>query len=209
MPNDFMIGDPHFGHDRACTVFKRPDGSPLRPFASGEEMNEEMIKRWNAKVGVQDKVYVLGDVVINKKFLPILDQLNGTKRLVAGNHDIFGTTTYLKYFKEIYACRVLADMILTHIPLHPDCITTRFGTNVHGHLHCHEVMVEGVPTMVNGPWGPAAVVNMIPDPRYLCVSAEHTDYAPLSIEEVRERIKRRQEESGYVPKEVPKEHSPG
>jgi calcineurin-like phosphoesterase family protein len=178
-----------------------PDGvTPLRPFASAQEMNEEMVRRWNAKVQPHDKVYVLGDVVINKKFLPILDELNGTKRLVAGNHDIFGTDNYRKYFKEIYACRVLADMILSHIPIHPDSLTTRFGTNVHGHLHAHEVTIE-VPVRIenNIMFGPTAIVERVYDPRYMCVSVEHVDYAPISLEEAREKIKARQEAAGYEP----------
>ena len=42
MPTTFLISDTHFGHEKTCTVFKREDGSPLRPFASAEEMDEAM-----------------------------------------------------------------------------------------------------------------------------------------------------------------------
>ena len=31
------------------------------PFSSVEEMNSEMIKRWNSVVTKQDNVYILGD----------------------------------------------------------------------------------------------------------------------------------------------------
>jgi hypothetical protein len=37
-----------------------------------------------------------------------------------------------------------------------------------------------------------------PDPRYLCVSVENTDYRPLSFDEVEARIKARWEETGYT-----------
>jgi len=36
------------------------------------------------------------------------------------------------------------------------------------------------------------------DPRYLCVSVEHTNYEPLSFDEVEARIKARWEATGYV-----------
>jgi hypothetical protein len=35
------------------------------------------------------------------------------------------------------------------------------------------------------------------DPVFLCVSVEHTDYAPLSFEEVQARIDARWEKTGY------------
>lgn len=140
-----------------------------------------MVERWNAIVRPQDKVYHLGDVVINKKSLHHVSRLNGHKKLVRGNHDIFQDQMYRDVgFESIYGVRVLADMILSHIPLHPESITHRFNVNVHGHLHANEVML-----------------NNIPDPRYLCVSVEHTNYAPLSIDEVRQRIKDRHDAIGY------------
>jgi calcineurin-like phosphoesterase family protein len=201
MANDFIISDTHFGHENACTKFKRDDGSPLRPFASAEEMDEAMVERWNAVVRPFDKVYHLGDVVINKKFLPILDRLNGKKRLIRGNHDIFNGV-YGKYFSEIYGVRVFSDMILSHIPLHPDSITRRFGTNVHGHLHANEVMIT---SRLPGDYGPSSH----PDPRYLCVCVEHTDYTPISVEDVRKRIADRREKYDYIPPNTPWGNGPG
>ena len=81
MPAVWLISDTHFGHEKTCTVFKRMDGSPLRPFSSAEEMDEEMVKRWNDRVRPKDKVYHLGDVVISRKSLQILSRLNGDRFL--------------------------------------------------------------------------------------------------------------------------------
>jgi calcineurin-like phosphoesterase family protein len=102
-------------------------------------MDEEMVRRWNEVVKDGDKVYHLGDVVMMRSTLPTLARLNGTKRLVRGNHDIFKTKVYLQYFKEIYGVRVLEDMVLTHVPLHPESVTQRWRTNIHGHLHANVV----------------------------------------------------------------------
>ena len=79
MPAVFLVSDTHFGHEKTCTVFKREDGSPLRPFASAEDMDEFMIKAWNERVKPGDKVYHLGDVVISRKFLSVLGVSTGTK----------------------------------------------------------------------------------------------------------------------------------
>ena len=59
------------------------------------EMDEEMIKRWNETVRPNDKVYHLGDVVINRKALTTLSRLNGDKVLIRGNHDIFKLEEYI------------------------------------------------------------------------------------------------------------------
>ena len=38
---------------------------------------------------------------MNKKFLPLIDSLNGRKILVPGNHDIWEAKELLKYFDDI------------------------------------------------------------------------------------------------------------
>ena len=172
MANIFLYSDPHFSHENICR-FLREDGTKVRPFDNAAEMDEELVKRWNEVIQVQDKVYVLGDVVMHKNNMPILKRLNGHKRLVRGNHDIYSTKEYMKYFEDIHGVRVLEDMILSHIPLHVDSITKRFNTNVHGHLHTAFVKDA----------------NGLPDSRYHCVCVEQTDYRPLSVDEVRARIK--------------------
>ena len=178
MPTTFLISDTHFGHEKTCTVFKREDGSPLRPFASAEEMDEFMIKAWNDRVRPTDKVYHLGDVVINRKFLHVLGRLNGDKVLIRGNHDIFKLEDYTQYFRDIRGYDVKNGMILSHIPVHADSIE-RFGCNIHGHLHANRVMrvrrASATPEI---------------DPRYHSVCVEQTDYAPISLEEVYDRIRK-------------------
>ena len=170
MPTVFLCSDHHFGHEKTCTVFKRADGSPLRPFKTVEEMDEEMVRRHNDRVRPKDKCYFLGDVVINRKFLSVLGRLNGDKVLIRGNHDIFKLEDYTPYFRDIRGCHVMNGMIFTHIPVHEESLG-RFGTNVHGHLHYNRVLKDGVV-----------------DPRYHCVCVEQTDFAPITLEEVNERI---------------------
>lgn len=182
MPATFLVSDTHFGHEKTCTAFKRADGTPLRPFSSVEEMDEEMVRRWNERVGKKDKVYHLGDVVINRKYLEILGRLNGDKVLIRGNHDIFKLEDYTKYFRDVRGYHVMNGMIFSHVPVHPESLG-RFGVNIHGHLHYQRVKkIVGVDHT-----GAFTHSDEI-DPRYHCVCVEQTDYTPITLEEVSKRV---------------------
>ena len=201
----FIISDTHFGHAATFERFKRDDGSPLRPFTSVDEMNDTMIKNWNDVVKDDDLVIHLGDVVMSHRYLPIMNQLNGRKELVAGNHDPIGGKRGKKfpfdqYFARVMAMKVFDDMVLTHIPIHPSNIG-RWGTNVHGHLHGGQVMREVYDSLAGSTF--SHEMKDEPDPRYLCVSVEHTDYKPISLDEVRKRIADRRIQYNYTPPRDP------
>jgi calcineurin-like phosphoesterase family protein len=180
MPSVFLVSDTHFGHLGVCK-FTRNDGvTKLRPWDNPDEMDEEMVKRWNETVRPNDKVYHLGDVVINRKAMGIMRRLNGDKVLIRGNHDIFRDEEYREHFRELRAYHVMNGMILSHIPIHSESLG-RFGTNIHGHLHANRVMT--------------GIKNSKIDVRYHCVCVEQTDFRPILFEDVIQRIK---EEGGEV-----------
>lgn len=177
--NTFLISDTHFGHV-GVTKFLNDDGSKLRPWTTIEEMDEALVENWNKVVRPQDKVLHLGDVVINRRALPICGRLNGTKILVKGNHDVFRLEEYTPYFKDILGAKQFDDYILTHIPVHPRELR-RFKGNIHGHLHSNVVtkvvdcgLYDGLRTEV--------------DTRYTCVSVEHINYTPVAWEELKQRV---------------------
>ena len=183
MPAVWLVSDTHFGHEKTCTVFKREDGSPLRPFSCAEEMDEYMVKAWNERVKPNDKVYHLGDVVINRKAMKTLERLNGDKVLIRGNHDIFRDDDYRQYFREIRAYHVMNGLILSHIPLHSHSLG-RFGVNIHGHLHANRVMkARGVDARTG-----EVLYGTEIDTRYHCVCVEMTDFAPILFDDVQKRI---------------------
>jgi calcineurin-like phosphoesterase family protein len=162
MSNIFFISDTHFGHV-GVTQFLREDGTKLRPWDNIEEMDEALVFNWNSVVNPKDKVYHLGDVVINRKHLKTLLRLNGEKVLVKGNHDIFRINEYLEHFKDVRGYHILDNLIMSHIPIHPDS-RGRFRGNIHGHLHA----------------------NTVGDPWYYNVSVEQINYTPIPFETVRE-----------------------
>lgn len=168
--NTFLISDTHFGHAGVCK-FLNEDGSKMRPWDNVTEMDEVLVKNWNDVVGPKDKVYHLGDVVINRRALPILGRLNGDKVLIKGNHDIFKPRDYADYFRDIRAYHVLHRMLLSHIPVHPNSIG-RFSCNIHGHLHSRKVTAPDGTT----------------DLRYLSVCVEQTNFRPVSLDEVETKV---------------------
>ena len=183
MPAVFLVSDTHFGHAGVCR-FTCDDGvTKIRPWTDPEEMDEEMVRRWNERVGKNDKVYHLGDVVINRKALGIMRRLNGDKVLIRGNHDIFRDEEYREHFRELRAYHVMNGLILSHIPVH-EASLGRFGTNIHGHTHQRRVMK---PRGVDVKTGITLYSDEI-DPRYHCVCVEQTDFTPILFEDVIRRI---------------------
>ena len=170
MVNIFLVSDTHFGHKNIC-LFNGPDGSPLRPWDDPNEMDEAMVERWNSVVKPNDVVYHLGDVVMNRRCLATVARLNGDKRLILGNHDIFDHGDYLVHFKRLHGSYKLDNFLLTHIPVHTDSVAHWTECNIHGHIHAHD----------------------IPSGKYFNVSVEMIGYTPISLEDARVRIREKQE----------------
>ena len=184
MPATFLTSDTHFGHAGVCRFLRNDGVTKLRPWDTPEEMDEEMVRRWNERVRPKDKVYHLGDVVINRKHLTTLGRLNGDKVLIRGNHDIFKLEDFTPYFRDIRGYHVMSGMILSHIPVHEESLG-RFGVNVHGHLHANRVMRRAESTMEFMERGVRSWI----DTRYHCVCVEQTDFAPILLEDLIKRIK--------------------
>jgi calcineurin-like phosphoesterase family protein len=165
----YLVSDTHFGHENICK-FLREDGTKLRPWDNIEEMDAFMVERWNSVVKPTDVVYHLGDVAMNRRHIKTMALLNGDKRLILGNHDIFDHSDYTPYFKRLHGSLKLDDLLLTHIPVHRDSVAKWSLANVHGHIHAH----------------------VIADPLYFNVSVENIEYTPMPLYQVKERIRAQQ-----------------
>ena len=185
MVNLWFISDTHFNHANMVHVFKLADGSPARKFSSVEEMDEMMIQRWNECVKPQDHVYHLGDLTMHRQIRQIkysvLDRLQGHKRLLLGNHDADKVENYLKWFEKIYATRVIDRILFTHIPVHPENVGGFHGI-VHGHTHSAPELPPVLRIKKE-----SQAVRWVP---YISVCVEKTDYRPVSLEELKQRIKK-------------------
>ena len=127
------ISDTHFSHKNILHYDNRP-------FKSTEEMDEEMIRRWNEAVAPEDHVYILGDFHWGKEseWIDILPRLNGQKTLILGNHDITPQKSR-KYFADVKDYKVVDDngrrVVLCHYPI--PCYKNHFygWYHLYGHVH--------------------------------------------------------------------------
>ena len=171
MPDIWVISDTHFNHANMLK-FERRDGTKVRDFDSVEHMNETMVDNWNSVVKKGDKVYHLGDVFFGPKedFKKLWPRLNGSKRLVVGNHDDPTFMASGGFFQKVMLWRMFSEfgLLLTHVPVHPSTLSeSRFTgdqmVNVHGHIHS----------------------NKSPEGPYKCVCVEQTNFTPVHIEDLR------------------------
>ncbi len=88
---DFVISDQHFSHARISELAERP-------FATVEEMDAALIRRWNEVVGPDDVVLHLGDLALGpiEESVGLTASLNGRRFLVPGNHDRVSPATQSK-----------------------------------------------------------------------------------------------------------------
>ena len=77
----YFTSDPHYWHNNVIRYC-------ARPHASVEEMNEDMVLKWNQTVLPEDTIYVMGDFSLAFRAVETFPQrLMGNKILVPGNHD--------------------------------------------------------------------------------------------------------------------------
>lgn len=91
----FYTSDLHLGHKN---IIKYEN----RPFNSVEEMDIVLIANWNARVNLQDDVYILGDFTFKgaTQAIKYLNVLNGNIHLLRGNHDHFMKQDSFNRFAE-------------------------------------------------------------------------------------------------------------
>lgn len=131
----YYISDLHFGHKNIITYDNRP-------FFTVKEMDSELIENWNSVVTNEDEVYILGDISwLDKEItINIINQLNGKKYLIRGNHDSFFNSNFPSNgFQWIKDYAEIKDgsktVILSHYPM-PVYKNIHHGNyHLFGHVH--------------------------------------------------------------------------
>ena len=135
---NYFIADTHWGH-KNCLSFDN------RPFKTIEEHDEALINNWNNVVGIDDDVYLLGDIswYNSTKTIEIIKQLNGRNLFwIKGNHDnkILKNRELRNLFVEICDYKELdlgngKILVLSHYPI--PCFKNHYYGSYHffGHVH--------------------------------------------------------------------------
>ena len=141
--NYFWTSDTHFKHKNIIKYSHRP-------FSSVEEMDREMIKRWNSVVKPQDTIFHLGDFSFAEEdyIEHILRQLNGNKHLIWGNHDQAiekskKLQAYFNWCRHYYELNIDGQdtrdgrrkIVMCHYPMIVWNKSHRGSWMLHGHCH--------------------------------------------------------------------------
>ena len=132
----YVTSDEHFGHKN---VIKYDN----RPFDNIKEHDKTLIKNWNDLVGNEDVIFCLGDFGLTSKRYTrsILEQLNGIKYFIKGNHD---KKQNIKLFKEFGILLPPIQKIIIHNQLYVLChypleswegMSAQKSIHFHGHVH--------------------------------------------------------------------------
>jgi len=133
----YFTADTHFCHSNIIW-------SCNRPFKNAQEMNREMISRWNSYVTDHDEIYILGDFLykgVGRDANRILSELKGRKFLIKGNHEKYLTDPTFKpeAFEWIKDYHVLnyegVEIILFHYPILQWHKSHRGSIHLYGHVH--------------------------------------------------------------------------
>ena len=159
----YVTSDLHLGH-RNCLEFDD------RPFGNIDHMHRVLVNNFNATVPADGITYFLGDIGMCSFDLAksIIDQMNGTKILILGNHDGNMNRMYRMGFDAIMnncSMMIAGELVtMSHCPLtgvfredtegmsgavegenwHGEEKNKRFSVedtgqyHLHGHLHLHK-----------------------------------------------------------------------
>jgi len=166
-----FISDYHFGHEWMARH---------RGFRDADAMAEYIINEHNKIVHKKDLTYILGDITMEtSKEYPMLDQMNGRKIVLLGNHDnLKHVDELLKYVESVGSMKKYKGTFLTHCPVHPQELEYRVHVNIHGHTHENNVKVR----ITEGSRHPAKGAE--DDTRYINVSCEQIGYKPKTLQEL-------------------------
>ena len=133
MGKNFYISDLHFGHTNILHF-------DHRPWLTITEHDKALIDNWNSVVTNEDTVYIIGDFHWGKEadWIEVLEQLNGNKVLIKGNHDITPSKSR-RYFQDVKDYKEIDDngrkVVLCHYPI-PYFKNHFYGWyHLYGHVH--------------------------------------------------------------------------
>jgi calcineurin-like phosphoesterase family protein len=182
----WLTSDLHLGHEN---IIRYCD----RPFADVDEMDAELVRRWNERVAPDDDVWVLGDVALGPihSSLRKVAELAGTKRLVSGNHDRCwpGNRKWERWVDEYCEAGFVEIVTEAEIDLGGGVVLPACHFPFHGDSHDEDRFVRYRP-VDRGGWLLHGHVHekWKVDGRQINVGTDVWDYAPVSAADIRSLV---------------------
>lgn len=160
----FMTADLHLGH---ANIIKYCG----RPYRDVNEMNEDLILRWNSVVSDNDRIFFLGDFALGdaEKTIRWGQRLNGRKVMIYGNHDHHRPKVYYEAgFEHVSKWPIVIQnkFLLSHAPMFVGSESgVDLGTLINIHGHIHDKIKQG-PTI---------------SAKSACVCVERWNYGPVDL----------------------------
>lgn len=177
----WFTSDTHFFHDKVVEYSQRP-------FASVEEMNEELIARWNSVVHRDGIVFHLGDFCFGKpdKWNYILDRLKGRIYLVLGNHDAGHISEEVAAHFEAVAFQMRLNVngqkiYLNHFPFLSYSGDNHGTWQLFGHIHSNQQASNIIDKQR---------LSMLLPNQY-DVGVDNNNFTPVSYRQIEQIIERR------------------
>ena len=129
----WFSSDFHLGHKNILKYSNRP-------FQTVEEMDNEILKRWNSVVKPNDQAYYLGDLTLGnyETAASYINKMNGNIKFIEGNHDRSWFKNFDTRFKlpPIFELKINKQLfVLCHYPLSTWLRSYHGSINLHGHCH--------------------------------------------------------------------------
>ena len=176
--NIWFTADTHLGHENIIRYCHRP-------FANAEEMNAELIRRWNETVPEDGIIFHLGDFASgsSKLWEDVLSSLHGKKYLILGNHDMKhirqGGMRHFELVTQQMSIRVGGQaIILNHNPFLCYGGSYRNVWQLFGHVHSGPLSHTGIDH---------PRLNMLLPLQY-DVGVDNNGFRPISFAEVKKKI---------------------
>lgn len=174
----YFTADWHLGHEKVIEFSSRK-------FKDAAQMDFMLVKRFNERVKPQDLTYFLGDMSFHhpKVGVELLQQLQGRKILIQGNHDKYSMTQYRSAGFEAVQFEAKIKIQnqtfrLSHYPYWPKDLTGLFDYDLRyperrPDEHSHEWLLHG---HVHTQWKQQA--------RQINVGVDVWHYRPVSDSEI-------------------------
>ena len=175
----YLTSDNHFYHTRIIKYSNRP-------FENVDEMNIKMIENWNSVVSKNDLVIHLGDFALAHFDISknILENLNGHKIIIKGNHDRSIKWLLRLGFNRAYKSLSFENtkygkLLFIHNPKKvSNDKENYYNFIIHGHIHEKKLSDFDYSEFKN-------------IKKYINVSVEQFNYKPIKISEILKKFDRK------------------